>query len=66
MLNVQFLTSLKIQHCSFTTTQLATPLLSYHADFFRGNGGKDSRLLKTSANKAAAEENTGGVPSGVR
>ena len=24
------------------------------------------RLLKTAANKAAAEENTGGVPSGVR
>ena len=26
---------------------------------------KDSRLPQTSANKAAAEENTGGVPSGA-
>lgn len=25
-----------------------------------------SRLLKTAANKAAADEDTGGVPSGVR
>jgi len=30
------------------------------------HSAKPRRLLKTSANKAAAEENTGGVASGLR
>ena len=40
MLNVEFPTSLKIQHRSFIIqhSQLPAALLSYHAVFFRSNG----------------------------
>jgi len=48
MLNAEFPTSLKIQHWTFTTqhSQLRVAL-SYHADFFMGNGDSDPKNRHT-------------------
>jgi hypothetical protein len=56
MINVEFPTSLKIQHCSFTTqhSQLRVAL-SYHADFFRGNGG-EPRTAATESDPAGCSK----------